>query len=220
MSAALVPVKSLSAGKSRFLGSLDRAQVERLCLAMMEDVLTALLAAPSLDRVAVATPDDRVAAAAEALGAEALHGPDPGLKAAIDAGPEKLGLTDDEPYLVVLGDVAAAQPADVEQLFETLRTLRADADGAAVLAAAADGGTCALLRSPHDCMPSCFGRDSAARHRAAAAAAGIPLRSLTLPSLTLDLDDVADVERFVATPGGGERTRKVLADLGWSTASR
>ena len=69
-------------------------------------------------------------------------------------------------------------------------------------------------------MPSCFGRDSAARHRDAAEAAGVPLRTLILPSLTLDLDDVADVERFVATAGGGERTRKVLADLGWSAAAR
>ena len=65
MSVALVPVKSLSAGKSRFLSQLSRESVEVLCVAMLEDVLAALLAAPSLERVVVATPDDRVAAAAE-----------------------------------------------------------------------------------------------------------------------------------------------------------
>jgi 2-phospho-L-lactate guanylyltransferase len=217
MSAALVPVKSLAAGKSRFLSALSRERVELLCLAMLEDVLAALLAAPSLDRVAVATPDERVAAAAEAIGAEALHGPDRGLNQAIDAGPAKLGLERASPYLVVLGDVAGAEPDDVELLFTHLEELRTGPDApAAVLAGSSDGGTCALLRAPFDAVPSCFGPHSAARHSEAAAAAGVPLRTLSLPSLSLDLDEVGDVERFLASPGGGERTRKALAELGWS----
>jgi len=218
VSAALVPVKSLAAGKSRFLSALSREHVEQLCLAMLEDVLTALLAAPSLDRVAVATPDDRIAAAAEAIGAEALHGPDSGLNAAIDAGPAKLGLTGASPYLVVLGDVAGAKADDIELLFTNLEELRATPDApAAVLAASSDGGTCALLRAPFDAVPSCFGPQSAARHREAAEAAGVPLRTLTLPSLALDLDEVGDIERFLASPNdSGERTRKALAELGWS----
>jgi 2-phospho-L-lactate guanylyltransferase len=220
MSVALVPVKSLSAGKSRFLSQLSRERVEVLCVAMLEDVLSALLAAPSLRRVVVATPDDRGAAAAERIGAEALHGPDAGLNAAIDAGPDKLGLSDGEPYLVVLGDVAGAQAEDIELLFASLGEIRgAPPSPAAVLARSSDGGTSALLRAPFDAIPSCFGPQSAARHADAADAAGVPLRQLELPSLELDLDDAGDVERFLTTPGGGERTRKVLGELGWTADS-
>jgi len=224
MSVALVPVKSLSASKSRFLSELSRDRVELLCVAMLQDVLSALLDAPSVGRVVVATPDDRVAAVAQRIGAEALHGPDAGLNAAIDAGPAKLELSRDEPYLVVLGDVAGARAQDIEGLFTNLAELRTTPDApAAVLAASSDGGTSALLRAPFDAVPSRFGPQSASRHQEAADALGVPLRRLVLPSLTLDLDDAGDVDRFLATStpaGAGERTRKVLAELGWTAGSR
>ena len=103
MTAAVIPVKSLAASKSRLLPELPRKQLNALCLAMLEDLIGALQQTPGIDRVAVATPDDRVAEHALRLGAHALHGPDPGLNAAIDAAPGKLGLAPDAPLLVVLG---------------------------------------------------------------------------------------------------------------------
>lgn len=216
MSAAVVPVKPLSRAKSRLLPQLAREQLEALSLAMLEDVLSALLATPALDRVAVASADAAVAARARALGAEVLLGPDPGLNEAIDAAAHELHLRPGEPFLVVLGDVAGARPQELQELFEALAQIAPAGGPAAVLAPSRDGGSSALLRAPHDAIPSCFGPHSAARHREAAAAAGVPLRELVLPSLAIDLDRAEDLTAFLAGTGDGPRTRSLLAQLGLS----
>lgn len=214
MSVAVVPVKQLSASKSRLIPELSRGELEALALAMVEDVLAALLATPEIDRVVVATPDERVAAVARDLGAEALLGPDPGLNEAIESAARRLGLGQSEPLLVVLGDVAGALPADLSRLFTALSGMP---DGpAAVMAPSRDGGTSALLRRPFDVLPARFGRDSAARHREAAAELGVPIRVLDLPSLSIDLDHRDDVEQFLEGHTGGLRTRALLDQLGWS----
>lgn len=214
MSSAVVPVKSLSASKSRLLPELSRGELEALALAMVEDVVGALLDTPEIDRVAVATPDARVAETARKLGAEALHGPDPGLNEAIDAAAPKLHLAPDAPLLVVLGDVAGAEAADISRLYRALDAL--PPGPAAVLAPSRDGGTSALLRRPHDALPARFGRQSATRHREAAEAAGVALREIELASLAVDLDHAEDVERFIEQGSGGLRTRALLDQLGWS----
>ncbi len=213
MTTAVVPIKSLEAGKSRLLPELSRIHLEALSLAMLEDLLSALLATPALLRVAVATPDDRVAERSRELGAEALHGPDTGLNAAIDAAAGKLGLASEAPLLVVLGDIPGAEAEEVQTLFETLAEM--EAGPAAVLAASADGGTSALLRRPHRAFPSLFGPRSALRQREAAAAASVPMRELQLPSLAIDLDCRADLEFFLASSEAGHRTRALLEELGW-----
>jgi 2-phospho-L-lactate guanylyltransferase len=217
VSVAVVPVKQLAASKSRLIPELARDELEALALAMVEDVLAALVATPEIDRVTVATPDERVAAVAHGLGAEALLGPDPGLNEAIESAAPRLGLGEDEPLLVVLGDVAGVLPAELSLLFAALSEMPMGA--AAVLAPSRDGGTSALLRRPCDALPARFGPDSTTRHREAAAEFGVPLRILELPSLSIDLDHRDDVERFLERHTGGLRTRALLAQLGWSPLS-
>ena len=212
MSAAIVPVKSLAHSKSRLSPAFTRSQLEKLSLSMLEDLLEALLETPSLTRVVVATPDDQVAELTRSLGAESLHGPDPGLKNAIDSAAEEIALPDDEALLVVLGDLPDARPEELQALFEAMKEM----DGAAaVLAPSSDGGTSALLRRPHHSIPSCFGPESALRHAEAAEAAGVPLRRVQLASLDLDLDSLADLDRFSKSDGRGLRTRETLSTMGW-----
>ena len=192
------------------LPDLDRTQLESLALVMLEDVLGALCAVPSLDRVVTLTPDATVARTARAAGAEALERPDAGLNAAIDAAARDLELGRDEPFLVVLGDVPNIEAQDIETMCQTIEA----ADRPAVaLAASRDGGSTALLRAPHTAIPSCFGSNSARRHRDAARERGIPLFELELRSLQLDLDRPEDVESFLATSRGGRATRAFLEPL-------
>ena len=210
-----MPVKSLAAGKSRLAAALGRDAVEALSLAMLEDVLAALRAVPGLDAIAVVTPDAAVAAAAERAGARALVGDDPGIDAALARAARELGAACADGLLVVLGDVAGAR---AEELARLLAALDEGPAPRAALAPSADGGTAALARRPPDAFPSRFGPDSARRHREAAAAAGVPLVELALPSLALDLDDEADLRAFHAGPGDGPRTRALLASLGIGAA--
>lgn len=217
MPAAVVPVKSLAAGKSRLAAALGRAPAQALALAMLEDVLAALRRVPALDVIAVVTPDRDVALAADRAGARALLGDDPGLDAALARAGRELGPAGAGGLLVVLGDVAGARAEDLARLLDALA---AGPPPRAALAPSADGGTAALARRPPDAFASCFGPDSARRHREAAAVAGIPLVELALPSLALDLDDLADLHAFLAGPGDGTRTRALLASLGVGATRR
>jgi 2-phospho-L-lactate guanylyltransferase len=210
MIAALVPVKALAASKSRLFPDLERAAVARLSVAMMTDVVAALQRVPRLARVAVVTPDTEVARAAAAAGAEALLRPDPGLNAAVENAGAELAPAAGDGLLVVLGDVAALTPGDLETLLEAV-----EAPGAA-LAPSSDGGTSALLRVPRDVIPARFGPDSAKRHREEAERAGVAYRRMALPSLAIDVDSARDLEEILHSGTLGARTRAVLDELGVS----
>ena len=207
MIAAVVPVKQLDAGKSRLADALTAAQREALTLAMLGDLLDALADVPQLDRRIVATPDPAVGAAAHRFGAEALVRDVRGLNPSLDDARAALDAEGMRGWLVVLGDVPTANAAELGTLFETLDAL---GGRGAVLAAARDGGTAALLRAPADGIPNRFGPDSAAAHEAAARAAELPFRRLELPSLAIDLDDRDDVHALRAVVGGATRTRALL----------
>ena len=208
MNIALVPVKRLGEGKSRLLGALDREALDALTLAMLCDIVAALSAAGCIDRIAVVTPDEQVAEAARAAGAEARLRLEAGLNPSLDAASAEICGADDT-LLVVLGDVAGAAPPEIARLYEGL----APAPSAA-MAPARDGGTAALLRSPPDAFPGRFGADSAEAHRAAAKAAAVPLAEFALPSLAIDLDRREDLADLLASHGPAPRTRALLREFG------
>ncbi len=217
MTVALIPVKRLEESKSRLLSRLPDAKRHALTLAMLEDLLDALSRTRGLERIAVTTPDPIVAERASAAGAEILMRPEPGLNAALEDGSVRLCAPTSDPgatpsedgILFVLGDVAGAMAEDFERL---LTAAAADGDPGIWLAPSSDGGTSALLHRPPGVIPCCFGRDSAKRHREAAANAGVAYHEIELRSLAIDLDQPEDLEAFLATEGGGRRTRALLRE--------
>lgn len=215
MNVALIPVKRLEESKSRLLSRLPDAKRQALTLAMLEDLLDALSRTHGLDRIAVTTPDPLVAERASAAGAEILMRIEPGLNAALEDGRARLfadrnassAVPGQDSILFVLGDVAGALPQDFERL---LHAASLDEKPGIWLAPSADGGTSALFERPPGMIPCCFGRDSAKRHREAAASAGVAYHEIELASLAIDLDQPEDLEAFLATRGGGTRTRALL----------
>jgi len=222
MTTALIPVKRLEQSKSRLLPQLPDEDRQALTLAMLEDLIEALQATPGLDRIAVTTPDPAVARHASRAGAQILMRPEPGLNAALEEGRARLAAERgrEEALLIVLGDVAGALPEDFAQLLAAASPSAGPEASAGVwLAPSSDGGTSALLQRPADLIPCCFGHDSAKRHREAAAAVGAAYQELPLPSLAIDLDAPEDLEAFLATRGGGRRTRRLLASLSRSESA-
>jgi 2-phospho-L-lactate guanylyltransferase len=210
MSIALIPVKRLEESKSRLLPQLPDARRQALTLAMLEDLIESLSRTPGIDRIAVTTPDPLVAQKASDAGAEILMREEPGLNAALEDGRQRLQPSGRESFLIVLGDVAGALPEDFAKLLEAA----AAAEHPGVwLAPSSDGGTSALLQSPANAIPCCFGRDSAKRHREAAQAAAIAFNEVELVSLAIDLDQPEDLEAFMKTKTGGRRTRTLLAEV-------
>jgi len=207
MIGAVVPVKTLPSSKSRLLPWLGRPSVERLTIAMLGDVLETLQRVRALDRIAVATPDIRLAEVARKAGAEVLCASVVGLNPAVEAACALLAPAADDAALVILGDVAGAQAEDIEAL------LSAGAQCSVALAPSSDGGTSALLRGPRDIIPAAFGPDSARAHRELAAGAGVSFEELALPSLAIDIDERVDLEKFASSASAGSRTRALLREL-------
>ncbi len=249
MIGAVIPVKTLSSAKSRLLPWLDRASVERLSIAMLGDLLESLKRVRAIDRIGVATTDRQLAKLAREAGAEVLSDAIEGLNPAVEAACARIAPAPDDAALVVLGDVAGAQPADIEALLAALggRGIARDGRGIArdgreiarggrgialagreiaragrgielarrgvALAASSDGGTSALLRRPRDIIPARFGADSARVHRGLAASAGVACNELALPSLAIDVDERADLEKLASSAMLGTRTRALLREL-------
>jgi 2-phospho-L-lactate guanylyltransferase len=207
MIGAVVPVKTLPSAKSRLVPWLDRPSVERLSIAMLGDVLETLQRVRTLDRIAVATPDPRLAEVARKAGAEVLGASVAGLNPAVEAACAEIAPSADDAALVVLGDVAGAQAEDIEALL-ALAIQRGVA-----LAPSSDGGTSALLRAPRDIIPAAFGPDSARAHRDLAASTGVAFEELALPSLAIDIDEREDLEKFASSASAGTRTRALLREL-------
>ena len=126
MIGAVVPVKTLAAAKSRLLPHLGAEVARRLSVAMLEDVLAALLAVPALGRVAVVSPDAEVGELARRAGAEALVREDPGLNEAIESACEEVEDQEDkhlyhtqgwsrELWLEALGLPAVVPPPEEEK---------------------------------------------------------------------------------------------------------
>ena len=89
--------------------------------------------------------------------------------------------------LVVPADLPTLSAGDLQALLADHKS------GVTICPAAEDGGTNALLLSPPTAIPFLYGPDSAARHRAAAEAAGLPVRVMNIPGFARDVDSPEDL---------------------------
>ena len=190
----VVPAGALGAAKSRFAPLLGEADRAALALAMLGDVLEAVLAAHA-GPLLVVTPDARCAEAARAAGAAALADAGAGYNAAV-----RLALASDEARAagaaaIVPADQARARPAELREALAALR------EAEVVIAPSLDGGTGLLGLRPPDALAPAFGPDSAAAHERAARRAGRSLALLRLPSLALDIDTADDLAAEGPPPG-------------------
>ena len=203
---AVIPVKRLSAAKSRLRGAVPDARHAELALAMVLDTATALLAAEPVGRLLVVTDDPVAAAAVTALGARVVPDrPGADLNAAMRFGAdEAAGLT--AYRLVLAGDLPALRPG---QLAEAL----GGAERRSFVADAAGTGTVLLATPPGRPLDPHFGLGSAAAH---ARSGAMPL-SGDWPGLRQDVDTPADLA-IVLSLGAGPHTCALLRDLGLTAA--
>jgi 2-phospho-L-lactate guanylyltransferase len=206
-----VPVKALARAKTRLEPVLSPPERALLTLAMLEDVLDAAEAQPEW-QVWVVSGDPEVLRVA---GRRGVHRRPEAAGTLLGAIREVEGdLTGEDVLAVLLADLPALGAAG-------LRRALAAASGHAVAGAPAgsDGGTNLLVRRPPRAIRARFGRDSFARHRAAAEAAGLFLAEVREPELAFDLDRPADLRRVLRERRAG-RTLDVCVGLGLSDRLR
>jgi 2-phospho-L-lactate guanylyltransferase len=203
---ALVPVKAATTAKTRLAPLLSPDERVLLVQAMLQDVVEALHASRLLRRVIVTSPDVRVRALAERLGAVALPEPEGlGLNGGLAFGLRHCQQAGAAAALIVAADLPAIGAGDIAALL--LPAFR----GPRVRAAPSrDGGTGALLLAPPNAIAPAFGDQSFSRHQQAAQAAGVRFEPRSREGLAADIDapwDLAQVFEFQ----GARHTRAFLA---------
>jgi 2-phospho-L-lactate/phosphoenolpyruvate guanylyltransferase len=198
---AVIPVKRLSAAKSRLRGAVPAARHADLALAMVRDTVSAVVAGSAVAELVVVTDDPEAAAAVAALGARVVPDPGADLNAAMRFGADEVaGLG--RFRAVLAGDLPALRP---EQLDAALGA----AAGRSFVADAAGTGTVLLAVPPGEPLDPRFGLGSAVAH----AASGATALTGDWPGLRQDVDTPADLA-LVLTLGAGRHTCALLRDLG------
>lgn len=199
---AIVPSKTLERAKTRLASMLEPEERRELSLAMLRDVLTALLGARNLDRVAVVTQDNVVACAAYTMGAGVLLDAGKGHNAALEEAIAHCQSKGASAVLIVSADLPLLSLATVEQIIA--RAVEHPAPRLALLAPSRDGtGTNGMLQRPPGVLPLRFGPNSLQLHQQVAEEQQAPVELVQSADLGLDIDTPADLLDFarIAEPG-------------------
>jgi 2-phospho-L-lactate guanylyltransferase len=199
-----LPVKSLSAAKSRLSFALSPLERGALTLAMLEDALDAALEVTGWTTWVI-SPDEAVIEIAARRGVRTILEEKPPLanalrqveREAIQTGAEALG--------VLLADTPLVT---AEALIDAVHTL-----GPVVVAPDDDKiGTNLLVRRPPRAVRARFGPDSFRKHLQSAAISGLPAAIVDRPELGFDLDAPDDILTLLRSDRRG-RTWDVCRDL-------
>jgi len=198
VNAALIPVRSIAGAKQRLASCLSLARRETLALAMLEDMLSALRGAESLDRIVVVSSDADLLAHASRCGAEALaEGDARGLNGAVAMAAAHLEAQGVRRLLTIPGDVPLLDPLDVDGLFAT-DPARYPVVAAPSFSAA---GTNGLLTSPPTVIDFVFEGDSLSAYRRECRGRGVQMLILALESFAVDIDTPSDLLSLPARAG-------------------
>ena len=210
---AVVPVKERGAAKQRIARLLPEALRRELADAMLEDVLDALVTAPGLAGIAVATVEPAVSRLAARYGARVIEdGARDGHTGAVVAAGRVLKAEGQAGMLTVPGDVPLVTAAELRMLLAAHRA----APSFTIAPSHDERGSNAVLMSPPDAVPLRFGDDSFFPHLRAAEAQGIRPTILRLPGIALDIDTPEDLAMFARLPSP-TRTRAWLDERGLIT---
>ena len=189
---AVVPLKSPEAAKSRLRAGLDDRARRRLMFAMARQVVRTLVHTPGIACVAVVTASPEVAACVEQEGAVVIRQDrDAGTAEACRSAVAQLCASADT-VLMISGDI----PLICTDAVATLVDLSRRTPLVAIVPDRRRSGTNALLCTPPAVIPPCFGADSFQRHLAAARSQGVELRIVESEALSLDIDDLEDLDEL------------------------
>jgi 2-phospho-L-lactate/phosphoenolpyruvate guanylyltransferase len=207
---AVVPVKDSAGAKQRLGDAIAPELRRRLALAMVEDVLSSLAAAPGLRGIVVVTVDPAARELAARYGARVLaDGAEAGQTGAVAAAARVLGREGRGAMLTIPGDVPLITGEEVGKIIAAH-----DRVPDFVIAPAHDErGSNAILCAPPEAVPLTFGDDSFLPHLAAARRAGIEPKILRLPGVGLDIDRPRDLAAFLQIPSN-TRARALLQAAG------
>lgn len=210
---AILPMKGFDTAKRRLRSSVDPLTRRVLVEAMFSDVLVAVGRSNAIAGLIVVSGDRGAQTIAEGYGAHVAadeqqghnHAAAVGIRRAVELGADRV--------LLVPGDCPLLDPIEIDALID-----RPTPDRSVLIVPDRHGsGTNALLISPPDAFSPAFGPGSRERHERSAQDAGLSFETVTVSSLSLDVDtpeDLSAVKTTLATHhGGAAHTRGMLAQM-------
>jgi 2-phospho-L-lactate guanylyltransferase len=212
---AAVPFKGPVGSKRRLSGLLDPDERSRLSLAMLDDVLGALLAVPAIERVLLLRPTGSHHLPSQSSRLTIVNedgeqgGPDRQdcLNWAIRQAQRMAQAEGATSLLIVPADLPLLSPSDLAALLDA-----AELAPIVIAPDRANDGTNALLLTPPSALDPSFGETSFGRHRERAEHAGLKYSVLERASLGLDLDTPTDLATLLTT-GRDCRALRLLREL-------
>jgi 2-phospho-L-lactate guanylyltransferase len=200
---AIVAVKARAHSKQRLATALDASARIELVRRMLDHVLSTAAACPSIDRVAVVSPErDRVEA-----DVPVFLDPGAGLNEALDVARTRARASGATELVVLPADLPLLETADLEALVEAGR------EGAVAIATDRTGVGTNGLYVPADLpFPFRFGGRSHLAHVAAARLLDVPHETVRSAGFAFDVDTPKDVRRL-QTP------RSAVPHWRWSWSS-
>lgn len=195
---ALVPVKSLDQGKSRLSSIMDVEERKRLNAFLMRHTFDLVAAFPGKSYTIVISADTAVAAEADARGIAYVEDEERHLNAALAQATRTAMAKGAEAIIVLPVDLPLATSAD-------LRGIVPQNGPSKVCVIVPDryrSGTNLLYLAPAREDLYRFGPGSFHRHREAAASGGFWTIVIDHPTLSLDIDEPSDYERWRSSPVG------------------
>jgi 2-phospho-L-lactate guanylyltransferase len=204
---AVLPAKNFEQAKERLSPALSPLERQRLFKAMFEDVLTALVDAPSLAGVMVVTRDAAAIDICKPHGVRILREDENrGQTAAIEFAVATLTREKASGMLTAPGDVPLATGAEIEQVLashaaileenspvpQSTQKLAQNSTMTIVPAHDERGSNC-IVCTPPGLIPYQFGNDSFQPHLAAAKERGVTPNIIKFPGIGLDIDRPEDL---------------------------
>jgi 2-phospho-L-lactate/phosphoenolpyruvate guanylyltransferase len=193
---AIVPVKDTSTAKQRLAEVLSQSRRSALALAMLEDVLAALVGARGLAGILVITPDEDAQRLARRYGARVSEEASSDGHTGAVMGAARYLAAHNQVMLTVPGDVPLATSDEIEQVIDTYRR----GSRFTIVPARDEQGSNTILAAPADAVPLRFGEDSFYPHLDAARSCGIEPVVLKLAGIGHDIDTPEDLAAFLAKP--------------------
>jgi 2-phospho-L-lactate/phosphoenolpyruvate guanylyltransferase len=182
---AIVPIKPIRTAKSRLSAVLTPRQRSELALNLLQNTLSILSGWKSLAGTLVASADPAVWEIAGQYGVEIFKEPDvPGLNESLRRAAEEIDHLGAEGVLVIPGDLPFLDQSSLQKIID----LASRSPALVITPDKKRQGTNAMLVAPIGAIPFRYGPDSYRKHQEAARLAHIPIYTIDLASLAIDID--------------------------------
>jgi 2-phospho-L-lactate/phosphoenolpyruvate guanylyltransferase len=189
---ALVPLKTIKKSKTR-LTTLTSRDREKLTVAMLSNVLTALANSRNVSTISVVSADKSALRIVRRYGADFLsegrrHGLNPALRLAI----RKLEQGAVGTVMIIHADLPLVTAEDIDRFLD-----RAKGSKVALVPCKNETGTNALLLTPPSAIPLVFGKGSFKTYLWLAKKARFQPKVLKIRGIRFDIDDPQDLCEFI-----------------------